>query len=255
MKTPFAPLHSFLVLLSALTFFAPIPVAAQTAAPSRSAAIGNHTADIPPNPFGAKSEPSEAERAAAKAALTEMAGTATPAPVRLALDPVTTELRQLLLQRFDKTGSGTLNAAEVEAARKVLAGRADIPGLPAAQAAPAAPGPLFGLRPLINRLYDKNGDGVLDANEMAAIRAVLAVPAAGTSPPTANAGQKDLASLSQDIIKHFSANGTGQLTNSERAAAKAWLQQMMTELDKAVAASTRSNIPQPSTPAPAVRAN
>lgn len=171
----------------------------------------------PANPFGPKPEPNAA-------------GSATTTPGQAgapATDDGIAKLRAMLLQRFDKNGDGKLDAAELTEARKVLSGRTNVRPLTPAQAAQAAKGPLFGLRPLLNR-FDANGDGVFDDAALAKIHQFLFANAT-TTPNSAN----DLDALRRDIVSHFDKSGDGKLDDAERAAATVFLQQMIADLDQA----------------------
>jgi len=133
----------------------------------------------------------------------------------------------MLLRRFDKNGDGKLDAAELAEARKILSGGQDTRIPTPTQAALAANGPLFGLRALIMQRFDHQGTAQLDAAELAEINTLLFGPAA----PPANPAD-DLASLQKNILQHFDKKGDGQLDATERATAKAWLEQVIADLDK-----------------------
>lgn len=188
------------------------------AKPAAGASVpATNTDGTPANPFGPKPDP-------------EVAGSASTPPGQggaPAGDGGIAKLRAMLLRRFDKNGAGTLDAAELTEARKVLSGRPNVRPVTPAQAAQADQGPLFGLRPLLNR-FDPNGDGVFDDDALAEIHQVLF--AATAAPPSA---ANNLDALRQDIITHFDKNGAGQLDNAERTAAAAFLQQMIAELNPA----------------------
>jgi len=175
---------------------------------------------VPPNPFGPKPA---AETSATSAQSMATNSPFAPAP---AGDFVTT-LRAMLLRRFDKNGTGKLDAAELTEARKILSGSQDTHTVTPAEAAAVAYGPLFGLRPLIMGRFDHNGDGQLNAAELAEINTVLFGPVATSPNPTT-----DLATLQKNILRQFDKKGDGQLDATERAAAKAWLQQVIADLDK-----------------------
>jgi hypothetical protein len=220
----------------------PIPLwrgAAVLWAALMAAALAAGAGDAPANPFGAKAAAGSGAAAASpasapanpfgpkSASTADAAGTgdATTAPARgSGGDDSVAKVRAMLLQRFDKNGDGALDATELAEARSVLSGGKDARPVTAQQAALAARGPLFGLRPLLQR-YDQGGGQAFDAAALANIRQLLfggAAPAAG-----------GLEGLKKDIISQFDKNGDGKLDDAERAAAKAFLQQMMAELDSA----------------------
>jgi hypothetical protein len=169
---------------------------------------------VPPNPFGPKADVPPPAPATTTVA--------TPKPA--ATETFVASLRQILLDCFSKDTTGTLTAREIGEARALLNGE-PAPAGPVAAAA-GANGPLFGLRPLLMQRFDKNGDGVLDATELAAAKAFFL---AGQKPPAPKPA--DLDTLRQQIYQHFSAKGDATLTADERAAAKSWLQQMIADLD------------------------
>ncbi len=190
-------------------------VSAASAAPE---APAKSTADSPQNPFGPKPPPG-----------TEPVPTPTPSSVPGASaapagEKWVTAVRELLLERFDKNHDGTFDATEVANAQAVLSNTTPNRGRTPGQARGGVTGPLFGLRALIIQRFDKNGDGMLDATELADFRQVL-FPG-NPSPPDA------LEALRQDIIQQFDKKGNGKLDASEIAAAKAFLQQMLADLDK-----------------------
>jgi len=177
-------------------------------------------ATVPQNPFGPKSDPTMTP------AVTPPTSTNTvPSPVPDG--SFITTLRAMLLSRFDKNSDGQLDAIELTEARKVLSGGQDARVATPAEAATVARGPLFGLRPLIMSRFDHRGEGRLDTAELAEIHTLLFGPAVTTPNPV-----DDLAALQKSIIGHFDKNGDGQLDAAERAAAKAWLQQIIADLDK-----------------------
>jgi hypothetical protein len=183
------------------------------------------TSTVTQNPFGPKPT---AQTAATSSSPTPAN---TPSATAPANDFVTT-LRAMLLRRFDKNGDGKLDATELTEARKLISGGKDTRIITPAEAAAAAYGPLFGLRPLIMTYFDHNGDGQLNPAEMAEINTLLfGSTNTQPSPPA------DLAALQKEVINHFDKKGDGQLDATERAAAKAWLQQVIAELDKEEAAA------------------
>jgi hypothetical protein len=133
----------------------------------------------------------------------------------------------MLLQRFDKNGDGKLDGAEQAEARAVLSGVPNAQPLPPAQAAAAAKGPLFGLRPLLQKYFDRNGGNKVDAATLAEIHTVLF----GNTTAAANPAG-DLDGLRKDVISTFDKKGDGKLDDAERAAAKIFLQQELADLDK-----------------------
>jgi hypothetical protein len=176
---------------------------------------GSANSTVPANPFGAKPVTPSA------------AVVSPPEPAPGPANFVAT-LRAMLLRRFDKIGTGILDAAELTEARKVLSGGQDTRLIMPAEATAASQGPLFGLRPLIMKRFDHRSEGQLDAAELAEINILLFGPA---NTPTNQAD--DLSALEKDILKHFDKKGDGQLDATERAAAKAWLEQVMADLDQA----------------------
>jgi len=203
------------------------------AATTPAAAPANGTGDAPQNPFGPKPKPGTATAPA-------------PAPAPAAASATGNEkfvalLRALLLQRFDKTHTGTLNAAEIAEARAVLSNGQDNRGpTPAQVARGGAAGPLFGLRPLIMQRFDKNGDGTLDADELAAIHQTLF-----GDELTAGKGMGGVDALRQEIVKQFDKNGDGQLDETERAAALMFLRQMTYDLEQSAAAKPPADTKSP----------
>jgi hypothetical protein len=176
-------------------------------------------ATVPPNPFGPKPDAATALPAPQTPSGNTPFSSAAPTASDNNFVPT---LRALLLRRFDKNGDGKLDVTEVAEARKILSGGQD---------AFAANGPLFGLRALIMQRFDHQGAGQLDASELAEINTVLFTPIV---PPTTSAD--DLPALQQSILHHFDKNGDGQLDAAERAAAKAWLEQVIADLDKPTSA-------------------
>jgi hypothetical protein len=156
-------------------------------------------------------------------------------------------LRAMLLQRFDKTGAGVLNGAEQAEARSVLSSGAVTQSLTPAQAQAAAKGPLFGLRPLLDKYLDRNGDGVFDAAELAEIHRVLFANAV-IAPPAAG----DLDALRKDVVSTFDKNGDGKLDDAERAAAKTFLQQELADLNPADGGSPAGGKNSPIPPHPSI---
>jgi hypothetical protein len=186
------------------------------------AAPANST--VPQNPFGPKSDtPAPPSANQSPSGNTPSA----PIPITTSGDNFVTALRAMLLRRFDKNSTGQLDATELAEARKVLSDGQDLRTPTPEQAAFAANGPLFGLRPLIMKRFDHQGTGQLDASELAEINTVL-FGAAITPPNPAD----DLATLQQNILHHFDQKGDGQLDPTERAAAKAWLEQVIADLDQ-----------------------
>jgi hypothetical protein len=171
---------------------------------------------IPPNPFGPKPDTSASSPSVQPPSANTPLSSAAPTASDNNFVPA---LRAILLRRFDKNGDGKLDATELAEARKLLSGGLDTRPVTPAEAAYAANGPLFGLRALIMQRFDHQGTGQLDAAEMAEINTLLF-------------GADDLASLQQSILHHFDKKGDGQLDATERAAAKAWLEQVIADLDK-----------------------
>jgi hypothetical protein len=208
------------------------------AKPAASASAAGSNADgTPANPFGPKPDPN-----AVGSAGTTLGQTGVRAG-----DEGIAKLRAMLLQRFDKNGAGTLDAAELTEARKVLSGRTNVRPVTPAQAARAANGPLFGLRPLLNR-FDPNDDGVFDDAALAEIHQFL-FPNAIATPAAAS----DLDTLRQAIVTRFDQKGDGKLDDAERAAATAFLQQMIADLDQTGRTGGGKNSappPSPSLPPP-----
>jgi Ca2+-binding EF-hand superfamily protein len=143
----------------------------------------------------------------------------------------------MLLRRFDKNNDGQLDATELTEARKVLSNGLDTRVVTPAEAAAVAYGPLFGLRPLIMKRFDHRNDGQLDTAELAEVNAVLF---GSTGTPTNSVD--DLAALQKEILRHFDKKGDGQLDSTERAAAKAWLEQVIADLDKPASAASTSSM-------------
>ncbi len=141
-------------------------------------------------------------------------------------------------------------AAELADAQAVLSNGLLRRGPTPAQVRAGANGPLFSLRPLILQRFDKNSDGALDESELADLHQLL-FSDDHPSPTSLDA-------LRQNILKQFDKNGDGKLDFAESAAAKAFLQQMLADLDKnssntaAPANSTAIVIPRPATRPPKV---
>ena len=182
-------------------------VAANPFGAKSAAAPATSAASVPGNPFGPKSE-------------SAASGTGTGAVKGAATDNGVAALRAMLLQRFDKNGDGKLDADELTAARAVLSGGTDRRALTPQQIAVGGSGPLFGLRALLQR-FDRNGDGVFDAAELAEIHGMLFADA--TKGPDR---------LRQDIIATFDKNGDGRLDAAELAAAQKFWDQTMADLGK-----------------------
>gem|GEM_PF-907889 len=212
------------------------PFGAKSAADGSDGAPAGGGSTTPTNPFGPKPAAGTGGRSGA-GMTSDNNGTAATG------EKFVPELRKMLLQRFDKNGDGKLDGAELAEARAVITGAADNRPLNQGEAAAAANGPLFGLRPLIMKRFDHDGAGTLDAAEMAEVRQVLFPPAKAPG---------DLAALKKEIIAQFDKNGNGKLDATETAATKAFLQQMLAELDQNAATDGKGAAPSPLTQSPKV---
>lgn len=118
-----------------------------------------------------------------------------PVPARKNAAPNREQVRQKILERFDKDGDGTLNADERKAAEAEREAK------------------------LIER-FDADGDGTLSATERAAARGPLNKQGPGAKKPGVPSRP-----LRDKILKKFDTDGDGTLSETERAAAKKARQQ------------------------------
>ena len=217
---------SFWQSMAVFTILAGVALAAENApAPTNS--------PTPQNPFGPKPDSQATSPDSQSASGVMRPADTAPAP---SSDSFILTLRAMLLRRFDKNSDGQLDASELAEARKILSDGQNTRLPTPAEVALAANGPLFGLRPVIMKRFDHRGDGQLDAAELAEINTLLFGPDATPHPV------EDLAALQKDILRHFDKKGDGQLDATERAAAKAWLQQVLADLDKPAAEKSAEQI-------------
>jgi Ca2+-binding EF-hand superfamily protein len=142
--------------------------------------------------------------------------------------------RQEMLKRFDLNGDGKLDDEEkaaMKAAQKqerAVRGSGDIGSMGTGQGemAPGGEPPRADLfvRELLKR-FDKDGDGKLDAAELAEMMKARA--AAGGQGMGAAGGQ-----FRQQILKMFDKNGDGKLDDEERAAAEKFRDEQLKRFDK-----------------------
>ena len=141
------------------------------------------------------------------------------------LDPEEREaLRKAFLERFDTNGDGQIDASEREAARKALRMRRGGRRTGAPQAAKSkrppggkrrdtprgkgnAPFGKMGGRAALLRRFDRNGDGKLDEQERAALRAFVQQRGGGRG-------------MRAQLLRQFDKDGDGKLNEAERRAAR-----------------------------------
>jgi Ca2+-binding EF-hand superfamily protein len=138
--------------------------------------------------------------------------------------------RQEMLARFDANGDGVLDDQEKAVMRATLkkekeaakvSGSGDVGSLSAGEA-PAAPGVDRFVLEIIKR-FDKDGDGKLDATELAAFLKSRGSYAAG--------GQQAGAMRAQ-MMKMFDKNGDGVLDAEERAEMEKFRDEQIKRFDK-----------------------
>ena len=139
-----------------------------------------------------------------------------------------------LIKRFDKDGDGRLDEKERQAAKRSFAGTIAGGRRPGSstQGRPGAPGRPED-RALMLKRFDKDGDGKLDATELAAAKAAFANrpgrPDAARRPDGARPDTTRPASprpggaplRGGEFMRRFDKDGNGKLDETERAAARA----------------------------------
>jgi Ca2+-binding EF-hand superfamily protein len=154
-----------------------------------------------------------------------------PAPAKADTSGQMEKRRQEMLKRFDVNGDGKLDDAEKAVMKealkqeKTLRGSGDI-GSQGGTAEPApggeGRGDLF-IRELLKR-FDKDGDGKLDAAELAELIKNRASLGGGQGAPGAR--------FREQMMKMFDKNGDGVLDETERAAAEQFRAEQIRRFDK-----------------------
>ena len=135
--------------------------------------------------------------------------------------------QQERLKRFDKNGDGQLDETEKAAMKEAMKlergprGAGDIGSLGGGAAAEPAPGGDRFVRELLKR-FDKDGDGKLDAAELAEL-----IKNRAGGGPGAPGGR-----MREQMTKMFDKNGDGVLDESERAEAQKFRDEQIKRFDK-----------------------